>query len=296
MVVTATTNSIDVVLGAAVATNQPHICASYNQVSSTTITPVKNITVTNGTSAVNIVPSPSSGNQHQLRYCNIFNTDTSAVTVTVRMNYNGTTRNVISLTLQVNESLQYTHRTGWKSFDMNGSLKISLNNVNSNNPLPPPFSITASAAGAYTISTTQAIYMGRATGNHKNIMVGLNLTNNGAGFTWAEAAIYRGSPAIGTATSLTRMGFVDIVSNFLSANGVRNILIPVSGINAGDDLWFVIGNSATTSAQVRANTVPDDISAGFVLSATTSRPSTNSTLSPSIVTTGNYVRFTWQGD
>lgn len=298
MVVTATTDSIDVVLSASVATNQLHICASYNQTTSSTIIPVKNVIVTNGVSAQSIVPAPSSGNQHQLRYCNIYNTDTTQATVTVRMNYNGTTRNVITTTLQVNESLQYTHRTGWKSFDMNGALKTTQNNLKLHVPFAPPFGgfLTTNFTSTISLATTQCLYIGRATNSHKNILINTLVSTAAASVTWAEAAIYKGIPAFLVTGTLTRCGFTDITSAITSGTGARSFYIPVSGINAGDDLWFVVGNSAVTNCLLRAGNILDVIQAGFVATASTNRPSSNPTLTPSASSSTNPPRITWQGD
>lgn len=301
MIVTSSLDSIDLVLGANVTTNQLHINTSYNRVSSTAITPVKNVTVTNNTTAVNIVPAPSSGNQHQLRYCNIFNADSAKATVTVRTNYNSTTRTAISTTLQVNEYLQYTHRTGWKVFDINGALKNINGDTFINNPTIPEYNHTGGVATAASIATGTSVcyYIGKATGNHKNINIPILHINPAAvSITWAEAAIYKGTPTLGTAPTLTRCGFVDISAIFgitVATATARGIYIPVTNISAGDDLWFVIGNQASTTISTRVNTNADDIGAGFVLTVS-SRPSLNSTLSPTLSTTIQPPRITWQGD
>lgn len=299
MIVTSSLDSIDLVLGANVTTNQLHINASYNRISSTSVTPVKNCTTSSNTTAVNIVPAPSSGNQHQLKYCNIFNADSAQSTVTVRTSYNGTTKNVISTTLQVNEYLQYTHKTGWKAFDVNGSTKIfNTNSPIVSNPIIPEFSLSQAATSLQLATTTYCYYIGKATGAHKNIVISFYISAQAATVTWAEAAIYKGTPSLGSTTTLTRCGFIDASAPW-ARNGVAPIAnyIPVTGINAGDDLWLVLGNSAVTSVSFRSNSVPDNISAGFFLTAGSSRPSLSSSLSSTTIsTTATPPRITWMGD
>lgn len=298
MQVSNTTDKIELVLGANVTTNQLHINASYNQVSATGVTPVKTSITSSNTTAVSIVPSPSSGNQHQLRYCNIFNADSAQATVTIRTNYNSTTRNVISVTLQVNEYLQYTHRTGWKVFDINGSVKVVNGSMFINNNIIPEFSQTANTNSStlqIASGTSYCYYMGKATNSYKNILATVNVTVAAATITWSEVAIYKGVPSLGTAATLTRCGVVDTSGIFAAGTGTRGVFIPVSSINAGDDLWFVIGNQATTPVTVRANSIADDIGAGFVMSVA-SRPSTTATLSPTLSTTITPPRINWMGD
>jgi hypothetical protein len=244
------------------------------------------------------VPSPSSGNQHQLRYCNIFNSDSAATTVTIRTNYNGTTRNAIVTTLQTNEYLQYTHRTGWKVFDINGSLKTANGDVFWQHPTFTDFFITSNYTSTYTLSTTACVYMGKATNSYKQVMVNVFLGTPGSGVTWAECAIYKGTPSLGSIPTLTRCGFVDTSGLFITTAGGKGVLIPVTNINAGDDLWFAAGNVATTQNIVlRAHSIVDDIGAGFFGTLSVgSRPSLSGSISPTLSTTANPIRFTWHGD
>ena len=150
MLLTSTTDSIDVVLGASVTTNQLQLVSSYTNTSSTAVTPAKTTTVTNNTTAVNLVPAPSSGISRQLRYASIFNSDTRPATVTIRYNFNGTTRVVLTTVLQVNDYIQYTHKTGWKVFNMNGQLR----NVNYFNTISEIRSQEFLLFGANTTTTT----------------------------------------------------------------------------------------------------------------------------------------------
>lgn len=292
----ATTDKIEILLGANVTTNQLQFVVSYNDITSTAVTPAKTVSVTNNTTAVDLVPAPSSGVSRKVKWISVFNSDGAASTVTIRGNYNGTTRNIFTTTLQVNEYIQYTSQVGWKVFDMNGALKITNNDMVVNNPIIPPFSLSTNTSTNYSLATTQCVYLGKATNNHKNITLAVFTGVGAATVTWSEAAIYKGTPTLGSAATLTRCGFVNTSPISQTGTGAKGIHILTTNINTGDDLWAVFGNVASTNLSLRANNVPDTIGAGFVLTAGTSRPSLSGSLSPIISTTSTPVRLTWMGD
>jgi hypothetical protein len=296
MLVTSSLDSIDLILSSSVSTNQLQVSAHYNALTATTATPVSNFTISNGTSSINIVPSPAIDTQHQLKYCNIFNSDSSNATITIRGNYNGTNRNVFSTILQVNEYVQYTQKSGWKCFDKDGSLKTENNDIVVNVPIIPPFSLTVNTGTGTSITTTQCVYMGKATRNHKNILLSILVATAAVGATWVEAAVYKGTPNLGSSTTITRCGSVNWLNLAQIGTGGRGVYIPVSGINAGDDLWAVFGQQGGTTMQIRANTIVDNVAAGFVMLAGTSRPSLSASLSPTLASATTPVRFTWMGD
>jgi hypothetical protein len=298
MIITGTSDDIELVLGANVATNQLHINASYAIVSSTSITPARVATTSNNTTAVNIVPSPSSGNQHQLKYCNIFNSDSVPATVTIRTNYNGTTRIALSTVLHVNDYIQYTQKTGWKVFNMSGQLR----NRDSFNTLADVraqefylnTNVTTTAT-TLTSGNTYCGYLGRATGPYTEITVN-NVTTTAitATVSWAELAIYKGTPSLGAGTTLTRLGFVDISQALTQAGQNRWFIVPVTGVVPGDDLWCVYGIlTSGTSPALRAAAIADTIGAGFVQTAGNNRPSTTLTLTGTLSTTNTFPSTYW---
>jgi hypothetical protein len=236
MLVTSSLDSIDLVLTTNVTTNQLQVISYYNALTTASVTPVSNFTISNGTTAVNIVPPPSVDTQHQLKYCNIFNSDSSNATITIRGNYNGTNQNVFSTTLQVNEYVQYTQKSGWKSFDKDGSLKTENNDIVVNVPIIPPFSLTTGTGTGISITTTQCVYMGKATRNHKNILFSLFVAVVASGSTWVEVGVYKGTPNLGNSTTITRCGSVSWANIAQISTGGRGVFVPVSGISAGDDL------------------------------------------------------------
>jgi hypothetical protein len=299
MLLTSTTDSIDVVLGATATTNQLHLISSYNNSTASSVTPAKTVTVTNDTTPVNLVPAPSSGDSRQLRYASIFNADTVSATVTVRNNFNGTTRNVISTLLHVNDFMQYTHRTGWKVFNMDGQLR----NFDYFNTLTDhraqEFFITANTTGTSTLTSgnTYCGYMGRASGPYNTIVINTVIgTAIGGTVSWAELAIYKGEPSLASGTTMTRLGFIDVAQTFTQGAQNRFFVIPVSGVTPGDGLWCVYGISTTgTSPTMRNANVSDIIGAGFIQTAGNNRPSTNLTLTGTVSTSFAFPQTFWNG-
>ena len=311
MLLTATTDKVEVIIGAT-GVNPLHMVSSYNDTTSTSVTPTKTVTIIGGatgsTGPVNLMPAPASGRQRSLRYASIFNSDTVSATVTVRTNYNGSIRNAISTVLQVNEYLQYTYRTGWKAFDVNGAIKVQ-NNFNSMTDIRAQelfLTATSTAATTYGTPNTYCTYLGKATGPYTYILVNYVVTTAISGtVSWAEMSIYKGKPSLGTGTTLTRLGWIDCATNWLQSGQNRWTTIPVGGtagatgaiVSAGDDIWLVVGVNTTTASvpTFRSADVADNIGAGFIQTAGNNRPSTSPTLVGTISTTQTGMQSFWNG-
>lgn len=300
MILDSTTDSLDVVLGVAITTNQLPFTVSFNDYTSSAVTPTKNVSVTNSTSAVNLIAAPAASHQRQLRYCSVFNADTVSAAVTIRFNNNGTNRNVIVCTLLINESIQYTCDKGWRVFDANGAEKVTGFLLG-----PGAMRMTEyfAAANNTTVLTTTSgtdycFYLGKADKAYSSISIAYRTTTAlGATITWAELAIYKGTPTIAANVSLTpRCGFTDCSAIFNQTAGTYTTAVAVTGINAGDDLWVVFGSVTNgTNMIVRAGLV-DDVGAGFIQTLTGSvRPSLNNTLSPTLQNATNNIWAGWQG-
>lgn len=283
MLISATTDRIEVVLSASVTTNQLHIISSYNDSTSSAVTPTKTVTVTNNTTAVNMVPAPSAGSSRQLRYANIFNSDTAPATVTVRTNYNGTVRNVMTVTLYPNDYMQYTHRVGWKVFSFNGQMKNASNCIVVSDLGSQVFFHTNSTTASTTIGSGNFCgYLGKATGPYSTIILLCTVLASGTLSPWFEIGIYKGTPSLGANVTLTRVAWQDVSGTFAQVGQYRWLHIPVSDISPGDNLWFVLSLGSGASVTMRSATVPDDVGAGFIQTTAALRLSLNSTLSCSL--------------
>lgn len=86
-------------------------------------------------------------------------------------------------------------------------------------------------------------------------------TTSASGITWAEMAIYKGTPVVGGAATLSRLGYADI-SGQVNATGPYTIAVTISGVSIGDDLWVVFGMAATTMGTA-TSCVGDTVRGGF---------------------------------
>jgi hypothetical protein len=127
IILTGTTDKIQISLGSAVATTQLKCYASYRDTTSTTITPSRNVVLTTDTSAVDLIGSPGASTQRVVDYISIYNADTASATVTVNFNDNGTLYNLAVIILGVNEKLEYQEGEGFKVISTTGAYRIASN-------------------------------------------------------------------------------------------------------------------------------------------------------------------------
>lgn len=302
--IVSSTEVIQAKLANAVVTRQIDIYSSYNNIASGTLTPAKNVTSSNNTTAVTILPTAPSNQQNQLRYCSIYNDDTSDNTLTIQLSGSSGTRTIFSSYLYVGDYVQYTPTNGWQVYNHNGILK---NYGTAQSPTPvrslPYFNaISTSVLLTLSAGTDYAFYLGKADRPYNQVSVMYNVTTAlGATITWAELAIYKGYPTIGSDTlTLTRCGFKDCnfstAQSGFAATGVKNSAVNVSSISSGDDLWAVFGSVTNGVNMVITSGIADNIGAGISRIASGSlRPSTNSTITFSTNTTNNIAWLAWQG-
>lgn len=129
IILSNTTDSLQANLANPATSIQPRCFASYREITSSSITPARNVTSLNGTTPVNIVGSPSASNQRVIDYISIFNSDVTTVTVTLLYNANSTTYNLVVATLEKNERLEYQEGCGFSVYSADGTRKENNNIV-----------------------------------------------------------------------------------------------------------------------------------------------------------------------
>lgn len=120
-----TLKSLQILLGGAVTTNQLVYEANYADLTATGTTLIANDGLTNSTTAVTPVAAPAASTVRKLMSLNVYNADTAAAIVTVRLNNNGTFRNLAVVTLGIGYSLTVTNE-GWKVTDNLGEVLYSV--------------------------------------------------------------------------------------------------------------------------------------------------------------------------
>lgn len=126
LILTQTTDSLQVKLAATVATSQAECFASYRNTTSSAISPLRNVTTTNNTTAVTLVSSPAGSNQRLVDYASVYNADTAAITATVLFNANGTLYELFVATLAPGEKLEYQEGIGFSVIAFNGGVKTAV--------------------------------------------------------------------------------------------------------------------------------------------------------------------------
>lgn len=127
LILNATTDNIQVVLGGAVTTNQLQCFSSWRDITTTAFTPGRTVTNTNSTTDVNLVPAPGASTQRVCDYLSVWNADTVGATVTIKFDANGTEYILWKGALGIGERLEYQEGHGFRVVTIDGSQKISQN-------------------------------------------------------------------------------------------------------------------------------------------------------------------------
>lgn len=131
IILSTTSDKVQIVLGGSVTTNQLKCFVSYTDTTTTSVTPGRNALVTNNTTAVDLVTSPSSSTQRLVSYLSVYNSDTVSATVTINLYTTSTTYKLITMTLSSGERIEYQQGEGFKVFAANGSFKTTPNSIGS---------------------------------------------------------------------------------------------------------------------------------------------------------------------
>lgn len=129
------TDSLEVLLAGAVATNQCPLTAGYTDVATdaSTCAPSSSDGQTNGTTAVTWVAAPAAGLVREISTLSFRNEDTASVTATVRLNNGTTTRNRRKFVLAAGEGFAYESGSGFTVFAADGNAKGAGSSVTSVN-------------------------------------------------------------------------------------------------------------------------------------------------------------------
>jgi hypothetical protein len=304
MIITNTTDKIQFKLGSSATTQLP-FTVDYNNYTSTGVSLVTNNGTSNDTTAVDLVPSPSSNQQNELRYCSIYNADSASETVIIQV-FDGTnTRIVFRAVLAPGATLQYQLEKGWEVIDQAGNKVNSgiikhTNSLNNGNIMFRPSSAASAVVITNTANTWFAIPLGRVDKAYNTITVQYRVSTAAASITYAEMAIYSGfikqAEGIGSMIG-TRRGFTN-VAGVVNSLGIKSTAISVSGLVPGELFQLIISVQATTALQLRSFGITDSNAAQSNISIL----NTVTGGRPSAVPTGGYatgianpIWFAWQG-
>lgn len=304
MVIDNTSDKIQFKLAGAITTNQIPFTVTYNNYTASAVTPISSTGTSNDTTAVDLVQSPSSNEQNQVRGMSIENTDTVSVTVIMILFDGSNSRIFYQATLSVEDTLYYENERGFYIISANGSerlagYKILRNSLN----LSRPFMAAGVATSAgISNSTVQLMYLGRAQTSYSTMTFAYNVVVAiGATITYAELLVYKTPPGVmGKSQSFTRLGFTDC-SGIWNSTGKKITAVTVSNINPGDDIWVGVSFSTSgTTPTFRAGVGDSSVILGTLQTAPSSvlpfKPSLVDTMTLNIAMTGaNNIWISWQG-
>jgi hypothetical protein len=290
-----TNETLNVQLGTAVTVD---VVLTYADLTGTTFSANgSNVSITT-TSNTTILSGPAASTQRELKFLSLRNRDVITTSVILKKNVAAVEYFLTApILLKAGESVHYTDQAGFIFYDWNGRTHRSepCGAQQAGGVYYPvlfgPYSANSLATGATGFRVidsggqTVATYIGRAPKNTKRVLVKYRTCNNSVTATWGELAVATGTPIIGAGTNLTVLGFNgtnNAIANSYTS-GVAQLqgtysnyidLSPGQILQEGDDTWILIGNLATTGANIRCLGNPDDLQTGLSLAATT-RPSLN---------------------
>jgi len=119
MKLTTTNDKLQIVLGGAVTTNQLQCLTTYKVYTSTTTVDGKVAINTNNTTDVDLAGPPSSGETYDIQNINVYNNDTTADTVTIKLDVSATETILYKGVVGAGDVISWTSESGWKNTSNN---------------------------------------------------------------------------------------------------------------------------------------------------------------------------------
>ena len=127
IILSETTDKLDLVLDGAITTNQLPCMTSWRDRTSTTFIAGRSLKNTNNTTDIAIASGPGTSTQRIIDFISVYNNDTANATVTIKFDANGTEYIIFKATLAPTERIEYQEGIGFKVFASTGAVKQSIN-------------------------------------------------------------------------------------------------------------------------------------------------------------------------
>lgn len=228
IVLTETTDNLQVVLDGAVTTNQLAIVSAWRDITTTAYTPGRTVLTTNDTSDVNAVAAPASSTQRVVDMIHIRNADTVDATVTVKFDANGTEYILWRDTLQSGDTLHYADGLGFSVSRTYQPLKV--------------FTVHGDAGANFAM--TNATQAERFAGNSSRHLFMVDL----AGYTQVRL---RANKQVGSASANTPLfrakyytSYNTTVGNFIQLGSSAQVEFSVTATGYADTGWLDLAAGA----------------------------------------------------
>jgi hypothetical protein len=141
-----TNRSLKLLLAGAVTTSElPWVC-TYTLYTSNGVTPGTSHGTSNGVTPVTVMPAPGASEFRQLKYASVHNADTVSATVIIRYTDGATDRDILRVTLDPGDMMEYSTGRGWYVLDSTGAVKGA-----GGSPLTLPLGLADGGTGAVLV-------------------------------------------------------------------------------------------------------------------------------------------------
>lgn len=157
IILSETTDKLQVVLGDSVTSNQFHCVTSWRDRSSTTFVAGRSLVLTNNTTDVDLATSPAASTQRVIDYISVYNSDTVQHLVIIKIDANGTEYILHKDYLESGKTLYFIEGAGFfssgasekqqKSFTIHGDAGANFVMTN------------ATQAARFALNTTRHLFM-----------------------------------------------------------------------------------------------------------------------------------------
>lgn len=157
IILTSTTDTVQILLGQTITTNQMQCYVSFRDTTTSAITPGSRVVATNSTTTVDLVQAPASSTQRIVDFLTVQNVDTVQNDVTIRFNDNGTTYILFKIRLGVGDKIEYHEGKGFRVINSSGgqatfkSFGSSISNVNTGTVYLPADLSLASTSSVFPV-------------------------------------------------------------------------------------------------------------------------------------------------
>lgn len=278
MYLDSTLRKMQVVLGAAKATLDCPVLVDYVDITATTTTPGLYPSLTNGTTAVDMLPAPAASTQRKVNGVSIHNKDTASINVQINLLDNATSYQIIDLVLPIGDTLGYTDTQGWYTV----SPVENLTSI-----VPSIVSSIGGTANAITgspnpfrdpLSTNEAYSFLVAATNTEAVTLDLGTSDGAVPIRYRGAELPAGTIRAGDVAIVTFNGAYFVLTNIAAQTGYPSIashattmdIFSAAGVTvgvSGTATVTAIPNCISTQIGVPRTIIPSD-AAGFSITAT----------------------------
>jgi hypothetical protein len=228
LILTEETDNLQVVLAGAVTTNQLQCVASWRDITVSAYTPGRTVVATNSTTDVNIVPAPAASTQRVIDMLSIYNADTVAATVTVKLDANGTEYILYKEQIASGEFIKYSDSAGWQSQGYYAPVQVRTIHADGG----ANFTLTNSPlAERFALNTTRAIFLADLAGYSQVRVITNVIVSSASGSTPAVRIRYY-------------TGYSGTFANYLQLGASAHVDISLAATGIVDTGWVALAAGA----------------------------------------------------